>query len=288
MSRAIMVNCVDFQICPGLSMSRSYVRTISSSITASLAASVPRFAQSIFGAIEMAAARAQGRGSGSASIRDEVRAILPLLPLHGGVVFDVGANSGRWARLLLASAAPRVARLIAVEPSLTHRHVLERLLPFPHEHLAVALGANVRQQLLFSDSLGSALASLYRRDLSHVGLTYDESELVQTTTLDDVIREKGVGIIDLLKMDAEGAELDILRGAAGALRARRVRALTFEFGGCNVDSRTYFRDFWSLLCPLGYSIFRIVPGGRLVPIRKYSERHEFFLTTNYVAVLNGA
>jgi FkbM family methyltransferase len=268
-------------------MSPSYLRKSATSIFDSIAAMVPEFAQPVFGAIESLAARARGRGFGSCSISDEIRAVIELLPASGAVVVDAGANVGAWSAELLSVAASRVARLIAVEPSAVHRETLSRMLSYPHEYLAVALGGTARSQVMYSDSPGSGLSSLYQRDLSHLGLRHEESETVITRTLDDVMREREIAAIDLLKMDVEGGELEILRGATAALHGRRIRALTFEFGGCNVDSRTYFKDYWSLLSPLGYSLFRVIPGGRLLAIATYSERDEFFITTNYVAVLGG-
>ncbi len=72
-----------------------------------------------------------------------------------------------------------------------------------------------------------------------------------------------------------------LQGFGGALSV--VRAVQFEFGGANIDTRTYFRDFWYLFTEAGFDLFRITPFG---PQRlgRYRERDEFFSTTNYVAV----
>lgn len=266
-------------------MPPAYLRKTAIALFDSLASVIPGFAQPLLAAIEATAARAQGRGYGSNSIRDEIHAILPFLPPTGAVVVDVGANSGAWSRELLASSGSRVARLIAVEPSAAHRDELERLLRHPHEHLALALGAQSGRRILYSDFLGSGLASLYPRDLSHVGLKVGQMETVSAATLDEVIAERSIGTIDLLKMDAEGSELEILRGSSNALGKRRIKALTFEFGGCNIDSRTYFRDYWSMLVPLGFVLYRIVPGGRIFQIRNSSLRDETFVTTNYLAVL---
>ena len=108
---------------------------------------------------------------------------------------------------------------------------------------------------------------------------------VPVVRLDDIIEEFQIEIVDFLKLDIEGAELDALLGAAAALRSGAIRALSFEFGMNNIDSRTFFRDFWDLLVPLGFSIFRIAPGGTLIRIREYREELEYFkIVSNYVAV----
>jgi hypothetical protein len=71
-----------------------------------------------------------------------------------------------------------------------------------------------------------------------------------------------------------------------SLRAGTIRALSFEFGLNNIESRTFFRDFWDLLVPFGFSIFRIAPGGNLIQIHEYREELEYFkIVSNYVAVI---
>jgi len=68
------------------------------------------------------------------------------------------------------------------------------------------------------------------------------------------------------------------------LKSGVIRALSFEFGGCNIDSRTFFQDYWYFLTGLGYTIFRITPRGGAFRITQYRETLEYFLTTNYIAV----
>ena len=58
-----------------------------------------------------------------------------------------------------------------------------------------------------------------------------------------------------------------------------------EFGGCHIDSRTYFHDFYELLTPR-YRIYRIVTDG-LRPLTAYREISEIFTTTNYMCELVG-
>jgi hypothetical protein len=104
-------------------------------------------------------------------------------------------------------------------------------------------------------------------------------------TLDSFAEEEDLAKIDFLKMDIEGHELSALGGASRLLERKVIRALSFEFGGCNIDSRTYFQDFWHLLRDSGFQVFRILPRGRLLRIDHYSEHLEVFTTTNYLAAL---
>ena len=86
---------------------------------------------------------------------------------------------------------------------------------------------------------------------------------------------------DIVKIDVEGHELTVLNGFGGALAATRV--LQFEFGGCNIDTRTYFQDFWYFFNDNNFDLFRITPFGA-EKLSHYREIDEFFSTTNYIAV----
>jgi len=154
------------------------------------------------------------------------------------------------------------------------------------ELIQAAAGQNHGSQLLYAPDATSALASLHQRgDSFSKGLEF-MSRNVEVLTIDSVIADKGLEQVDFLKMDLEGHELFALNGATTALKLGYIKALSFEFGAGNVNSRTFFRDFWELLTPLGFELRRICPGGVTVPVREYYEDLEFFRgVSNYVGIL---
>jgi len=84
-------------------------------------------------------------------------------------------------------------------------------------------------------------------------------------------------------MDVEGSELKILEGMG--IFIKKIKLIQFEFGGCNIDSRTFFQDFWYYFKKNNFDLFRITPTGPK-KIKEYSESDEFFRTTNYIALNN--
>lgn len=196
------------------------------------------------------------------------------------LVFDVGANRGGYAELVL-SVCP-AATIYSFEPSSAAFEVLEGLTqPVPRwKAFNLALGAIDAEATLFSDNPGSELASLYARDPVGTGPLLPHSESVKVESLDGFCSKHPVAFIDLLKLDAEGHEFRILEGARGLLDSKKIGIIQFEFGGRNLDSRTFLRDFFGLLAPQ-YRIFRIVKDG-LRPV-EYNERWEIFTTTNFLA-----
>jgi hypothetical protein len=83
----------------------------------------------------------------------------------------------------------------------------------------------------------------------------------------------------------EGHEYDLLLGATEALK--NIMIIQFEFGGSNIDTRTFFQDFWYFFQNLGFDVYRITPSKPLL-VETYSECDESFRATNYIAVRKNA
>jgi FkbM family methyltransferase len=194
------------------------------------------------------------------------------------VVFDVGANVGRYS-LDVKNRIP-CARLYAFEPSAVAFARLEAALGDSGQAFRLAFASEEGQRPLFGDRPGSELASLVQRDLHRFAIDVTEIETVRVQRLDAFCAEHGVAHIDWLKIDAEGADLDVLRGA-GDMLGSKIGAIQFEFGGTGIDARTSLRDFFDLL-ERDYRIHRLLPDG--VRPLDYSERIEVFLYANYVAL----
>lgn len=238
--------------------------------------------------IHMHSARALGYGSGGAtSHKDEAVALARFLTCRTPNVVDGGANIGEWTNSFLRIVGSEPASLILIEPLPEHAHTLkERFRNGNTEVIQAALDRSDGATTIHFDPDRSTLSSVYKRDLTHLNLELRRSVEVDSLTVDTLMARRSIDILHVLKLDVEGHELSVLRGATSALREGRIRTITFEFGGCNIDSKTYFRDFWNYLTPIGYTFFRVVPGGGVIRIERYSEREECFLTTNYIASLD--
>lgn len=150
----------------------------------------------------------------------------------------------------------------------------------------VGLGKQRKQSMLHYNNEGSGLASLTKRRLEHFNIDFTKSEKVQIITLDEYCFSRNIHHIHLLKIDVEGHELDVLHGATVMFQNKAIDMVTFEFGGCNIDTRTYFQDFWYFFKDKNMLIYRILPHNRLYKILSYNEMYEQFTTTNYLATSN--
>lgn len=199
------------------------------------------------------------------------------------VLFDVGANVGEYTKMLLKYFPD--ASIHSFEPARETYRILSKNICENNVLLNnFGLSDKVTQETLYYDAEGSGMASLYERQLDWKGMELSKSETVQLLTLDNYCEDHGIDSIDLLKMDVEGNEYKVLQGGSRMLSERRIKSIQMEFGGCNIDSRTYFRDFWNLLHK-DYLFYRIVSDG-MQPINEYRETLEIFTCTNFIIILN--
>ena len=191
------------------------------------------------------------------------RVVLPLLSPRDLFV-DVGANFGFWALL----AARRGCRVIAVEPIPATRALLaanaernglaERL-----EIIAAAV----------SDRPGSLTVAVPAGESGQASAHPDagvelERFTVETMTLDELLGEQPVRF---LKIDVEGHEPAVLRGAARALRSGRVEYVLVELASTVMSrSGASGASLIDVLEGCGYTFVRFVRANEgLFPRRSY-------------------
>jgi len=221
-----------------------------------------------------------GKGIGwTASLDQEIKF---LIGKHKSsfTLFDVGANKGDFS-ILVSKAYPK-SSIHSFEPSkitfdLLNRNVMNYSNINP---VKLAFGSERKEMNLHYDFDTSGLASLYKRDLSHLGINFETKELVNVQTIDEWVDANNI-IPDFIKIDVEGFELSVLKGAVKTLK--NVIAVQFEFGGTAIDAKTHFRDYWNFFQELNFSIHRYTPLG-LLKINEYCEREELYEYMNYIAV----
>ena len=150
-----------------------------------------------------------------------IRASLP----RGGVAVDVGANVG-YLTAIMADAVGSSGRVFAFEPApSTARMLVFNMSRNGFSQVVVrevALGDGPGSGALTPGAEGnSGLASLRP---GH-GLSVEE---VQVRTLDDELEASSAPAIDLLKVDVEGWESSVVKGAFETLESGRVRNLLVE------------------------------------------------------------
>ncbi|MGH2953095.1 MAG: FkbM family methyltransferase [Solirubrobacterales bacterium] len=177
----------------------------------------------------------------------------------GDVVVDIGANVGAHT-LQFATLVGDAGRVIAFEPTAFAFRKLEANLALNPDlaqrvtavqaALVGAPGESLPAQLYSSWPLGSS-GDLHPKHRGEARGT----EGARAATLDELLREAAVERVDLLKIDVDGHECDVLRGAGETLRAHSPPILLelapyiFEDAGSSVGELT------GLIDEAGYALF---------------------------------
>ena len=133
--------------------------------------------------------------------------------LDGDIVFDIGANVGLYSLLASELVGPR-GRVFAFEPLPRNFDYLVRHSALNGCHNIVPIQRAVSRKggsARFKDTAGSAEGHLVRIS--------SEGTEVSVVSLDELLERNEIPAPTVLKIDVEGEEFNVLRGAAKLLRA---------------------------------------------------------------------
>ncbi len=193
---------------------------------------------------------------------------------EGDTTVDAGANVG-FITSLLAKAVGKSGDVLAFEP---HPNLYSTLRENIDRFSRGCSGRVTAQQIALSDCEGEATlvfnSELFSRNSGTAGLrdtsfaSGNVSVKVRTKRLDDFIKAR---VVALLKIDVEGAELQVLQGTERALGEHRIKAVVYEdFNFATSGIAEYLMNFGFSVFHLAGSVLRprvsaVVPGFRQIP-----------------------
>jgi FkbM family methyltransferase len=192
--------------------------------------------------------------------------LLSMLVEPGMTIADIGANIGFYS-LRFAAWVGSNGRVLAFEPDPTSYQLLARRAGASGttwlETYQVALGDRTGEGLLHCSAYNRADNRLHESNLeAHV-----ESVPVRITTLDQFIADHRIGGVDALKIDVQGWENAVLRGALDAVGRGNIKWIWLEFSpdhlrGAGVDPLA----FLEMLLGLPFDLAEVTEDGRLATI----------------------
>ena len=213
-------------------------------------------------------------------------------PNRGLIAFDLGCNINpikvdvltNYTALLLNSGL-NIKQIYAFEP--LHYQTFEKKYR-DNEKVSLikkAVSDTCEPMLLYVPK-AHGLSSLYHREVFKGWTDGLDKVPVECTTIDNFIKEYNIDQIDYLKIDVEGAEFLVLKGAKNALKDGRIITGQFEFGETLQDANTSKQeiiDFYNItdmrLCFTGDQIvvlqlsildeLQVYVGGRGAEKRQY-------------------
>jgi FkbM family methyltransferase len=205
------------------------------------------------------------------------------LPEAKRVFFDVGANKGDYSALL--SKYHPDAKIYAFEPNPS---VFTRLQArFGTRIFSVNKGLSSSEDTapLYEETTeqGSEHASLYKDVIEKIHKSATASVAIQLTSVDKFCADCSIPYISLLKIDTEGHELSVLKGAERMISQKRIGLVQIEFNEMHRVSRCFCEDLLEQLPH--HTFYRLLPAG-LLPLRKRAIYMELFAFQNLVGIPN--
>jgi FkbM family methyltransferase len=202
------------------------------------------------------------------------------------VVFDIGANVGSWSKYVLLKSDKIF--LNSFEPvKSTYDILCKNFINTNVKCYNYAVSKNNEDKVFYfyGPTLQlSELSTLYKRgdDVENKFNLKHHKINVKCITVDTFCKDNNINYIDFLKIDTEGAELDVLEGSYEMINNDKVKYIQFEYGGCYLDSNQTLKVAFDLL-QLKYNIYRILSGG-LLHLEKWNNKYENYLYSNYLAI----
>lgn len=191
----------------------------------------------------------------------EIQMVIAQHVPHGAVCFDIGANVGA-VTFMLARQAGLSGKVYALEPS-----------PVIRDRLTRNLGLNPRWReviqpvpLGLSDQPGKLFWTMDYQYLGNGVLGTSGEIEVQVSTLDHLVDQLKPTKVDFVKIDVEGMELKVIRGALSTLERFRP-VILFETVGYlyRAELQKDFEELLQLLSRLGYQLWGISRKAGVLP-----------------------
>ncbi|MEO8214248.1 MAG: FkbM family methyltransferase, partial [Myxococcales bacterium] len=166
------------------------------------------------------------------------------------LVIDCGANAGLYTCL----AASRGVSVMAIEPyplclSILYRNLRDNAFKVPIEVYPMALGDQAGVAPLYGRGQGASLLAGWG------GLPTFDTQLVSVIPLDALVGRRFDGKRILLKVDVEGGEWNLLKGATQVLAQRPHVLMELSFSKNQPTGRhPHFREILDLFWGLKYTL----------------------------------
>ncbi len=197
------------------------------------------------------------------------------------VIFDVGANKGEYSKFVRETFP--AAKIYSFEPNPhSFKALPKEIKDSGTKAFNIGFSAKSQDMPIFIDENDKTTerASLYKETLNNEK-KFSKKIRAKLSTLDNFTTENKIDCIDFLKIDVEGHELEVLRGATRLIKEKNLGAIQFELSVIDVAVRVFLKDFYEILP--GFEFYRIGQGF-LVKLSEYDPINEIFRLHNILAI----
>lgn len=143
---------------------------------------------------------------------------------------DIGANEGNWS--LAFKSISRNCNFILFEPNKKHNFILKKISKYVYNKVLF----KKKQKIIFHETISKkGLGNSIYKEKSNVKF---KKTIVQTVTLDDILKKSKIHQFEIIKIDTQGSELDIMRGGVKTLKRTKFLILEFHNKEYNLSPNT--------------------------------------------------
>ena len=195
-------------------------------------------------------------------------------PKNGEIVVDVGAHYGRYTLIAAKRVGPK-GKVISIEADPKNMDMLNKNIKLNKlEHIITlnyAVSSNKSKVKLYTPEQESDY-TIYNTIISNRCNPNEKFIEVNANTLDNLLQENEISAeeVDWIKIDVEGAELEVLKGAHNVLLNSKDIAILIEIHNL-AEGRNLYENIMDLLKPYNFKIeFEMIHEGgeRHIIVRK--------------------
>ena len=205
------------------------------------------------------------------------------------VCLDVGANVGKYTQLLLSETNSEIISFEPLKEAFKELQKIENEYPNRLKVFNYAIGEeNTNLELNFSDEKSEK--ATFSNDIDKLSFfDHEKNKKVMTdvVTLDSFFLENSSLIdkkdIDLIKIDTEGFELEVIKGAKNTIENKRPKYIQLEFNWHQLFKNHSMYEFSKNLS--NYELFQILPfGKKLIKVDPIRPETNIYHLSNFVFI----
>jgi FkbM family methyltransferase len=178
-------------------------------------------------------------------------------PKEGDIVVDVGAHIGKYT-IIASKMVGSKGKVIAIEAHPANYDILKRNIVINKLSNVIALNYAVHSTEMLvklyepGQEEGFTIYNTIMTD--RISLNNQKYIEVKANRLDSLLLENGIKEVNWIKIDVEGAEFEVLKGAITILSSSKDISLLIEIHNVGANNKTFYEPIIRLLESKNYKV----------------------------------
>lgn len=169
------------------------------------------------------------------------------------VIFDIGAHKGAYTDFVLEQVPD--ANCYLFEPNM---ELVRKLIQYKNVSCLAVCERSGYSTIYITPKINDELSSIYKRQIFDETGFYEK--IVPCVSIDTFCIENIINNIDYVKIDVEGAELDVINGCHEMMDHKKIKFIQFEYGSTYIDANINFIDILKIANIRGYKCYELING----------------------------